>query len=78
MSDMKVEVRVAAKLDPSYQSTLERAERAAESYGQEVGAVMKAHDGLQDEMRETAEERHRAAENRGRDVDARPVEALLQ
>ena len=50
MSDMKVEVRVAAKLDPSYQSTLERAERAAESYGREVGQITKAHDGIEVEI----------------------------
>ena len=43
MSDLKVELRVGATLDASYQSTLERARQAAGRYGEEVGKVAGEH-----------------------------------
>ena len=43
MSDLKVKLSVGATLDPSYQKTLDGAGQAAGRYGEEVGAITKAH-----------------------------------
>ena len=50
MSDLTISIVVGATLGPAYQSVLDRARRAVEGYGREVGEIAKAHAGTGDPL----------------------------
>ena len=50
MSDLKVSIVVGAKLGRAYQRVLDRARRAVQGYGREVGEITRAHAGTGDPL----------------------------